>query len=146
MLFRPHWATVGLIVVLAGGSGVILLALVSVATNRGEHHVGVRIVAVLVALVLISLAARSARAGFYASSHGVTVRGWLRDTYVDWSDVRGFGVATAHFAHGVYVERRDTSKIRCGLFSDGPEVHLLRAADHNEQVVKDLEEVRRRVR
>jgi hypothetical protein len=146
MLFRPHWATVGLIVVLSGGSGVILLALASAATSRGEHHAGVRILVVLVALALISLAIRSARAGIHVSSRGVTVRGWLRDTYIDWSDVRGFGVATAHFAHGVYVERRDTSRIRCGLFSDGPEVHLLRAADHNERVVADLEEVRRRVR
>lgn len=145
MLFRPHWATVGLVVVLAGGSGLILLALVSLATDRGEHHVGVRIVAVLVALALIAVAVRSARAGIHVSHSGVTVRGWLHDTFIAWSDVRGFGVATAHFAHGVYVERRDTSRIRCGLFSDGPEVHLLRAGDHNERVVADLEEVRRRV-
>ena len=146
MLFRPHWATVGLLVVLAGGSGLILLALASVATGRGEHHVLVRMLVVLVALAMLSVAIRSARGGIYVTSGGVTVRGWLHDTYIPWSDVRSFGVATAHFAHGVYVERRDTSRIRCGFFSDGPEVHLLRASDHNERVVEQLEEVRRRVR
>ena len=145
MLFRPHWATVGLVVVLAGGSGLILLALASLATQRGEHHVGVRIIVVLVALALLSLAIRSARAGVHVASGGVTVRGWLRDVRVDWADVARFGVAAAHFAHGVYVERTDGTQVRCGLFSDGPEVHLLGAADHNERVVADLEEVRRRL-
>lgn len=146
MLFRPHWATVGLVVVLAGGAGLVRLALASVATSRGEHHVGVRIIVVLVALTLISLAVRSARAGIYVSRNAVIVRGWLRDTWVDRADVRQFGVATAHFAHGVYVERRDGSRVRCGLFSDGPEVHLLGGSDHNEKVVADLETVRRTLR
>lgn len=146
MLQRPHWATVGLLVVLSGGAGLILLALASIATNRGEHHVAVRIVVVLAGLALLSVALRSARGGIHVHPEGVTVRGWLRDTDVPWSDVRRFGVATAHFAHGVYVERLDGSRVRCGLFSDGPEVHLLGGGDHSEQVVVALEHVRRMAR
>jgi hypothetical protein len=146
MLYRPHWATVGLLVSIAGGAGLMLLALASTATSQDEKPVAARVVVVLAGLALLSLAIRSARAGIHVGPISVTVRGWFRDTKVAWSDIRRFGVATAHFAHGVYVERLDGTRVRCGLFSDGPEVHLLGAAQYNEEVVQALEDVRRALR